>query len=891
MADEVSKHILDYEVKGVQAVAAGTAKIEQSVTQLDRATKSATTSADQAAKALKRASEGGAARAFESASDAAADVRQEFSALERKAFDFNRAIAQAALEAGVDLDQLIETGEGLEKVLDRLADKSRNVSRGNKPLSDQVGGLERPVRDVSQLIGGLGGGNLLGGANTGADILGAVEGVGRMKKALPALATELGTSTAALGALGIGVVGLGVAVGLLKKQMDESAAAAQAYLGYEEQYWQLRTTGTTEDARARQEELVTQRQVLENRKKEIEFILAEADATEGVVGAGIDLQKNANKVLDVFNTIAGTDRQFNYGGFSDLNKELEDINKQLPTVSLEYDRLGSDLEAGAFAANDMRMAEQSLADERAKAVAQLIEEGRGQKENQITIATRASEWSSEQIQDRLDQIEIAKKAEADYQDWLVARFNMGRMSLGEFNAEMDKSNKNYLALTNEAAALNEVIAPLAAAREQEAKAVEGLVNVLTKGTGAFASSAADFAKTIETAQKMADVTAKFRAATDAEEAKRNLTTEREAADFARKRAADQAKQNNDLAALDTKYREDQAKVLEQMGEADTEAGQARIDALKEHNKEDLRLATDHQRKILDIQRQMSKGVEDAVLARDVSAAIAAMERGKEASDTENQQYADEAERRDQDFKDRIDELDDQRQEKIKAGRKQLDDLRAQHDAERAAKITAFNQQMIQEDQERRIRLQRLQQDWAIEDAARQAQYTEQLNALHNANTNERTVRNAHYKTMIDDVTSFGKTVTGIFGAALRGVTPTPTTTTTAAGKFGSTTPYTGKGSFAEGGFPPPGTVVDINERRPESAMFLGNWQVFPHQNMKTLGALGGGPQVSLNLQGAVFGEGVSAASIRSVFEADILPRVVDAVQQASRGGNNASLRL
>jgi hypothetical protein len=275
------------------------------------------------------------------------------------------------------------------------------------------------------------------------------------------------------------------------------------------------------------------------------------------------------------------------------------------------------------------------------------------------------------------------------------------------------------ALDAETEALTNGVLPLVAAREAETKAIEQQKQAIKASADALKQAG-------QNEEKRQQAVAQYDEETAETAAKRRVVETREAEDTARKRIEDQSKQAQELAALDEQYYGKRADILTDLAEVQDEGGQERAKYLAEQYKEDVRLAVDHRRKLVQIERETKTAIQDAAATLDARAVIAAMQQGERQIADEQEQYGLEKQRREEDRADRLQELEDQRDEKLQAGQQALRDLDQQHQRERTAKINAFADQLRREDENRRIALSRQQADWASEDAARQAHFAAEV---------------------------------------------------------------------------------------------------------------------------------------------------------------------
>lgn len=243
----------------------------------------------------------------------------------------------------------------------------------------------------------------------------------------------------------------------------------------------------------------------------------------------------------------------------------------------------------------------------------------------------------------------------------------------------------------------------------------------------FSTFGKDLQEENDTARARLEAVAEFKREAIELEEDRLIKLRQGEEDFLRQRTQDLADHYTDLARLDQNYFEDRATLLDDLAQIATEAEQERIDALKEANTEAQREAEDHQDRIQDIMRDTRRDAQYAASRGDAVALRQAQLRAQDALEDENEQYEKERDRREEDFRDRLQELDDQRRENERAGRERLADLQRQHAQERTERIADFNQKLAREDQERTIELQRETDAWNLENNRRQQSLLDQQN--------------------------------------------------------------------------------------------------------------------------------------------------------------------
>lgn len=355
-------------------------------------------------------------------------------------------------------------------------------------------------------------------------------------------------------------------------------------------------------------------------------------------------------------------------------------------------------------------------------------------------------------------------------------------------------------------------------------------------------------------------------------AERALQQARAQEDFERQRAKALAEHYADLADMDTKLAEDIQKELEKAGETATDEDKKRLDEEEKFNKQMARLSEDHRLRMLDIARDLSEGLSDAVAERDVQAAIKAIRQAKEKTEEEQEQYELEKKRRWEDYEDRLKQMDDEKKERQKDYRDRIADLRKQHAKERAERINAFNQRIRDEDQERAIAARRQAEDWAREDADRARHYSDQESKaiLHYAN-----LKAIAQFGMVGVETSVSEAWNRIVGG-LRTFPVIPTRTP--APLYGGTTRYitpygtgTSRARLDE--------WVMLGDTGPELARFHGDgrWEVLnPRQTRQEL--RNQGTRIAISMPVSIY-DASNPQQIESIFETRVLPKLTREVSR------------
>jgi len=186
---------------------------------------------------------------------------------------------------------------------------------------------------------------------------------------------------------------------------------------------------------------------------------------------------------------------------------------------------------------------------------------------------------------------------------------------------------------------------------------------------------------------------------------------REAEDFSRGRMralADEQKQNERLQRQQFDRERQQIAAIEALK---TDSAKEEAQLLTKDLKDREREFEEHNRRLLDIQRQGHFAILDAIADGDGVAAVRAVRNAQEQTRKENEDYALKQKQRDLDLQEQRKSLGDQRDERVRDAVQQLNDMRVQFAEQRAEREADFWQRLSREDEDRSIRLQREQEDF------------------------------------------------------------------------------------------------------------------------------------------------------------------------------------
>jgi hypothetical protein len=654
-------------------------------------------------------------------------------------------------------------------------------------------------------------------------VLRAVAGIQTLEAELSPLATQAVAAAGGIGNLALGLGVAGIAVGALvvgMKLLNDAAEARRASVQDEIRFAQQETDirarargMTTQQAR---EELDANQQKFEDNRQELEFLLERRRQ----IAENQGFLEFAGDTLGVYNV-----------GLEELDKRLGEVIDEQQDLTEAQGIWRDALSDGATAANDAAAAEEALADQRQKASQEVLSQLQEDSRYELDLRRKVATYSTDQVGKEVEDLTRRRDAELHNQDRLNAALEEGRITGKDYLAQMAASFEAVERLNIAIADDNTLVLDAARARETEARAIEHSVALMDSQATAL-RRVRSIEEGREAALKAQDLREDFADKTAEIEAKRGTETIQEQEDWALKQTRDLAEHYRDLAKVDQDYYEKRADIIASLGETADEERQKQVKALDAYNKEDLRRTEDHLLKLGDIERDTRQKIRDAAATLDARAVIAAQQGGAQQMGAENRQYTLERRRRAEDFQDRLDELDDERDAKLAAGQQALKDLDKQHKQERTALQTEFRRKQQLEAEDRRIRLERQQQAWQNEDNARQTQYGKQLTSLGNFHASAETATTTHQKT-VTSITQSGMGATELafaqslerMRASAAALTPPPAVGSPLVGPGGGRfiTPYAG------GGWPALGQDALLGERGMETARFYGGpWRVFAH---------------------------------------------------------------
>lgn len=783
-----------------------------------------------------------AQKSFGTATTAAAEYAGTLDRVQQEQQD----VAVAATEAGRAQEQSARDAErAARRQQESLSRAGRGVSgigQGLSILDPSLMGITGPTSGVFQ----------------------AIRGFEVLQQELPALKEQLLGTAGGAAKLALAGAALAVEFEVIKGLFDGLSDASdnvKALVGGQidayGKFHDFMIDATSEELHGEIE--ATQKKDLANRAYYADLIELRG-RVEGALdqGRGINLAGLSEGALQLYDLFGG-----DAVGLEKIDEALKQNISRGEQYRIYLGLLTQAVIEGATAANDTAQREEEATKRRVEAVERGIQ-------TEIERADFIETASSEQVKQRLAAIEVERTAK----EKAIAALEPLAAISDEASANLDALRDDLFLLGEEETFLRSTAQPLIELRERETAAAKAFMEAVGP-SGVFGQLLTmlqnDLAGVLaEPRDATTDAIKDYREKSAEIEAERELDILQDKAKAARKQALDRVHHYQDLAEIDDKYYDDVAKQLEKMADGVADVDKDKLDEIADYNKQARRMAQDHRREMLQIERDLNQGIESAIEDRNISGAIEAARNAENQARDSQEQYELEADRRAEDQADRLKELDEQRAEKLKAGREALDDLRRQHDKERADRITAFNQKQREEQAEAQFRQYQQQQQWALDDQQRQARFTAQYGAeaTHWATMTGITTRGMQ-SVQSAMVSGFNSTVAALI---------TQTQLQQAMAVFAQPRPY------AAGGMVTAGEIISVGERGAELAQFQrdGAWRIFNNaerrQVFKTMDR-----QIAVSMPVTIENAGGDVNAIVGVFEQRILPRLTQSVQRAMTG--------
>jgi len=711
-------------------------------------------------------------------------------------------------------NQLLRDQDKIEQGYEQIADAAKQTAKaqtelehtGRRVASAQKDATDAQIRmaresagiygDVASRTGALSGlASSLGGTAVGgrlmiaADILDATEAAKSLTAEFPAMIRQIGLATPQAAAAAVAIGALVVAVGMLAKEAMESAAETQrvvkARIDAIKNYHLEAMTATADDAKAKLQALQSERSALLSTRADLEIEQKKFE------------QANARSVTAL--VITADKLGVANSGWEDINQSIKDTNAQL-----EQNKTATELWTQTLKDNELATrAAQSAAEFK------MLWEAAGQEAAQyVTDQTELNELmnlsadeANKRIADTRQQLADLRNAPG-LEEWLSQIQNTLdtgqpiRMLGMDFFAEdieeladtlsaagdpIGALIKQYIDLQNREKLLTDTVLPLIQARDKEQKVVEKFHLSLGNVVDVLAQTANGIIDTAQQMQSGAAIIAK------AEYEREQVAVQTQADSLASEekyqdeRTAATADFEQSRADVEASYRDERTSII-------TEHQDAVADIEESYRDDQRRAAADFRRD----QRRALEDHNDRL--RDAGARLDAW-----AVLDENRSFTKDQRRAKEDFetaqKERQREYQQQLRDEQKAFADRLRQADQNHQRELQRLQQQYNQRMQQLDAAQRAELARIQQAGQQRQQAIDAQAQRELQQLFGFQTQEYTVKQAHYAALLAQLQTWAAQAQSAVNAA----------TSAAASSGTSYAPGHGP-TMHGGGYAPEGTM-------------------------------------------------------------------------------------
>ncbi len=784
-----------------------------------------------------------------------------------KAYIKSMATAKASTEeVNAALEGMRNEAANANDALNRSAQATssfREASRG--AMAYRAIGMD--VRALGYAAGMMGVPGAAEAAGLSYAVTASVRALERLPAAFEVVAAKIGLTVTQLGALGIGAGALVGGLVLLKNAIDKNKRAAEEYRKELEQRLALEETRVAKIAAATSEEVTgyieEEKQRRAGARALVQRYEAEKEYAESLrrdwselvrlsadPSISTDMLESIRRAMgDMFPLQIGDETIRN---IDELEKHIEALGNraeynrdQIDDSTAALQQYQEALTSGATAANDARVADERLAEQRRAISAAAVSDIQRQAQLEMDVRRKAATYSVEQTRQEIEEVGSALTAADDQIRNLQAALMRGELTLQDYREQVLAVNKEQDFLNRQLEALRTVIMRSAQAHD-DAEDIERTRKEAAEGF----TRASEEALSIE--QRRTALLDEYAAREEQIAYRRQVDDVREAEDWARRQMKARAQLNDSLIEIDRKALEERDQILEKLSEADTGLDESALKLLIDYQKREKRATVDYWRDMAKINRDERRSVLEAAAGLDARAVWEAQRAAEDQRKERTEQFEEEKAERTEDYKERLRELEDQRDEKKQAALKELRDLEEKHRKERAARIADFNKQMAEEALERAIRQRRLKEDRDYEDALRQQQFQNELAAINQLSFAA--------QALLDKTRALAQAAGGVGTAAY---------TDELKAKSGKYVTYAGQKirvdmydpaqaggmsaaqwylwkqryGFQRGGYPPLGKPVMVGENGPEWVQFMwparilpnGRYPVQPPQYSRTIG--------------------------------------------------------
>jgi len=535
------------------------------------------------------------------------------------------------------------------------------------------------VGDVDTAAQTLGGGLQAAGFEAGGGVVRAAGEIAAVTEGVVQLAAAAPAAVAALGPLAIAIAGIGTAAIIAGKQINDVNKALAQTIDNQLQRNLDRQTLSTEEAAAKLE-------ALQNELDAVNQTLFETQS------AAVNATQSGNALQRSIAATAAT--------FGASATKTAEFRKQQGSLQQQIASLTADLENESFAANDAADSTQAAADALTalNEAAQTRIDGINEEVSINDEIRRASrQFSQEQLDVRLEEIDIQKRAAAERLDALLKE-DQAIPAVAEATANaVDEFNR----LRETEARLIEEVMPLVQQREREAAAAGLLANAIAAGRDKIEQASEEIQRSLERRaseqQRLAETAANA-----------VIKAEDEIVQI-RERSAQRVEQIQ--SRLQETLRSAEQDRDTGLADAEREASEARAEAQRDANTAIIELEEDLARRRQRIEREATRSLAQAAGDRNAVAAFEARER------------------RDNELADLQEEGDTRRAEINRQYAEQTADIQRDLQRQRAEINLQYQQQIQDAQRSAQAQIQLEQQKAQQEISIKQRQIQAELNAL------------------------------------------------------------------------------------------------------------------------------------------------------------------
>jgi hypothetical protein len=623
--------------------------------------------------------------------------------------EIRRGLGQSGVASANALAKRIENvGQQYQiaaREANKLADATERASRSSSVQRTQgrLGSVDTAASRASQVLGGLGQGELANAAGLLADLSASAS------DALPNI-SSIGLTVGQLGlAAGVAaplLLAAGAALSAYNAQVSAAHAAYRAARQAQQELAEQIEAGLTSDEARRQ--------------------LAELEAAEAALTQQRDADISA--LRGAVTSIAGPIGSVT-GAFTPLRESVDESTAALAENQAQQVALEGALGGTALAANDAAEAQRQLASATIEASRAALDAAHQRIQRELDFQRLAETGTSGGVQQQI----AANQAEmALIQEELATNTELGALATlqlhGEFAALLVETDR----LTNETLGLVEAREKETAAARQAGVAGQRL------------------AQQLEREAQVRNQIAQIQSTINQQRASDELQDTRAQADIQRRRHFENIDFQRQLAQSDEEFAQRRADQLEANRQAESEADSEINNLYRQSNDASLKSTRKYLQDLADIERDSRESILEGASNLDARAVLAAIRQRDRQLEETRRGYEDEQREREADTQQRAQEIQARREQDATAATQRLADEALAYQTQRAQQIAQFEERRQREDMELAISRQREQQDRQARLASQQAQIAELRSHL----TMEGAIRRSGFAAALADTQGF-----------------------------------------------------------------------------------------------------------------------------------------